>query len=150
MARPLRVTKTPEKFEISSRDDLAVLVRARRTQSGLRIDDAAELSYEINRNEFNLLYSGEWIKLAFKIGDTFILDEIDKGHLSVMAEQMHVTPRFIGIHLRKLCLEVLKNLEVVLVGDLAQEEIAFMKKLNANIRTRVEKFLAEAAMLSST
>lgn len=43
MARPLRVTETPKKNEISSSADIASFVRARRTQSGLRIDDAADL-----------------------------------------------------------------------------------------------------------
>lgn len=43
MARPIRVVKTPEKPDITNPQDLAAFVRARRTQSGLRIDDAAEL-----------------------------------------------------------------------------------------------------------
>lgn len=43
MARPIRVTKAPEKADINGPKDLAAFVRARRTQAGLRIDDAAEL-----------------------------------------------------------------------------------------------------------
>lgn len=43
MARPLRVFETPQKPDISNPQDLAAFVRARRTQAGLRIDDAAEL-----------------------------------------------------------------------------------------------------------
>lgn len=43
MARPLRVYETPAKLDILNPHDLAGFVRARRTQSGLRIDDAAEL-----------------------------------------------------------------------------------------------------------
>ncbi|MBX3041637.1 MAG: helix-turn-helix transcriptional regulator [Bdellovibrionaceae bacterium] len=43
MARPLRVYETPAQLDITKPQDLAGFVRARRTQSGLRIDDAAEL-----------------------------------------------------------------------------------------------------------
>lgn len=43
MARPLRVVETPTKLDISNPNDIAAFVRARRTQEGLRIDDAAEL-----------------------------------------------------------------------------------------------------------
>ncbi|HRO68042.1 MAG TPA: helix-turn-helix transcriptional regulator [Pseudobdellovibrionaceae bacterium] len=43
MARPLRVYETPSVLDIVKPQDLAGFVRARRTQSGLRIDDAAEL-----------------------------------------------------------------------------------------------------------
>ncbi len=43
MARPLRAYETPTKLDIVSPKDLSAFVRARRTQSGLRIDDAAEL-----------------------------------------------------------------------------------------------------------
>lgn len=43
MARPIRMTKAPEKTDIAEPRDLAAFVRARRTQAGLRIDDAAEL-----------------------------------------------------------------------------------------------------------
>jgi transcriptional regulator with XRE-family HTH domain len=43
MARPIRAYETPAKIDITSPQDLSAFVRARRTQSGLRIDDAAEL-----------------------------------------------------------------------------------------------------------
>ncbi len=43
MARTIKVTRQPDRPEISSAKDLALFVRARRTQAGLRIDDAAEL-----------------------------------------------------------------------------------------------------------
>ena len=43
MARPISIFKTPHKLDIANPQDLAGFVRARRTQSGLRIDDAAEL-----------------------------------------------------------------------------------------------------------
>jgi len=43
MARPIRAYETPTDFDIISPKDLSAFVRARRTQSGLRIDDAAEL-----------------------------------------------------------------------------------------------------------
>ncbi|MDX9730241.1 MAG: helix-turn-helix domain-containing protein [Bdellovibrionales bacterium] len=43
MARPIRIAETPSNSEIVSPTDLAAFVRARRTQAGLRIDDAAEL-----------------------------------------------------------------------------------------------------------
>ncbi len=43
MARQIHVFKTPDKLDITKPQDLAAFVRARRTQSGLRIDDAAEL-----------------------------------------------------------------------------------------------------------
>lgn len=43
MARPLHIFETPTKPDISNPQDLASFVRARRTQAGLRIDDAAEL-----------------------------------------------------------------------------------------------------------
>lgn len=43
MARPIRIVQTPSKTEIMDPKDLAAFVRARRTQAGLRIDDAAEL-----------------------------------------------------------------------------------------------------------
>lgn len=43
MARPIRIVQTPSNTEIVDPKDLAAFVRARRTQAGLRIDDAAEL-----------------------------------------------------------------------------------------------------------
>lgn len=43
MARPIRMLKTPTALDITSPVELAAFVRARRTQAGLRIDDAAEL-----------------------------------------------------------------------------------------------------------
>lgn len=43
MARPIQVVATPARSEILSPKDLAAFVRARRTQAGLRIDDAAGL-----------------------------------------------------------------------------------------------------------
>lgn len=43
MARPIHIFKTPIKSDITNPQDLAAFVRARRTQSELRIDDAAEL-----------------------------------------------------------------------------------------------------------
>ncbi len=43
MARSIQVKEAPKIPEISTRQDLAKFVRARRTQSGLRIDDAAAL-----------------------------------------------------------------------------------------------------------
>jgi transcriptional regulator with XRE-family HTH domain len=43
MARPIKVSRAPERPDITNPKDLAMFVRARRTQSALRIDDAAEL-----------------------------------------------------------------------------------------------------------
>ncbi len=40
---PIRIYKTPDKLDITKPLDLAAFVRARRTQAGLRIDDAANL-----------------------------------------------------------------------------------------------------------
>lgn len=43
MARSIQIKPTPSNPEVTNREDLADFVRARRTQSGLRIDDAAAL-----------------------------------------------------------------------------------------------------------
>lgn len=43
MARPIQILKTPIKLDIENANELGCFVRARRTQSGLRIDDAANL-----------------------------------------------------------------------------------------------------------
>lgn len=43
MARSIRIYQTPAQPDISNPKDIAGFVRARRTQAGLRIDDAAEL-----------------------------------------------------------------------------------------------------------
>lgn len=43
MARSIQIKETPKNFDISHPKALAEFVRARRTQSGLRIDDAADL-----------------------------------------------------------------------------------------------------------
>lgn len=43
MVRPIHIIETPNKAEITNAEDLAVFVRARRTQAGLPINDAAQL-----------------------------------------------------------------------------------------------------------
>lgn len=43
MARSIQIKPTPKKPEVAGPQDLAEFVRARRTQSNLRIDDAAAL-----------------------------------------------------------------------------------------------------------
>lgn len=43
MARSIQIKPTPRDPDVTSREDLAEFVRARRTQSNLRIDDAAAL-----------------------------------------------------------------------------------------------------------
>lgn len=43
MARSIQIKPTPSDPDVTNREDLAAFVRARRTQSNLRIDDAAAL-----------------------------------------------------------------------------------------------------------
>lgn len=88
-------------------------------------------------------------ELAFKIGDTFILEEVKAFQLAEMSQQMNLTPRFIATHLKKLCETVLKNLDDIQFNNLSNEEKSFLHKLKNNIKRRTERFLKQSALINS-
>lgn len=78
--------------------------------------------------------------LAFKIGNTFVLDEVDADQLAEMARQMKVSARLVSTHLKKLCESILKNLNEIEIEDLSKKEKKFLDELRTNIKIRTEKF----------
>lgn len=78
MARPIQVKETPKSLDITNRQDLADFVRARRTQSSLRIDDAAALC-------------GVSVET---------LSKVETGKAGVTVESLFKVLNGLGIHLR--------------------------------------------------
>lgn len=89
-------------------------------------------------------------ELAFKIGDAFLLQDVQAFQLAEMAQQVNLIPRFVASHLKKICQAVLKNLDDIVIEDLSKAENAFLSKLRNNIKTRTEKFLVQSSLISST
>lgn len=87
--------------------------------------------------------------LAFKIGDTFILDEVKAYQLLEMSQEMELAPRFVATQLKKLCNEILKQTDLISLGDLDDVEEAFIDKLVKNIKSRANIFLRQATLIDS-
>ena len=87
-------------------------------------------------------------ELSFKIGDTFILEEVKAFQFAEMAQQMNLPPRFIASHLKKICESVLKNLDEIKLNDLSSEEESFLKRLKENIKMRTEGFLKQSGLIA--
>ncbi len=88
-------------------------------------------------------------ELAFKIGDTFTLEEVKAFQLAEMAQQMSLRPRFIASHFKKLCEAALRQIDEITINDLSVEEASFMKKIKSNIKSRTEVFLKQCGLISS-
>lgn len=80
-------------------------------------------------------------ELAFKVGDTFSLDDITVKQLALMAEQMNLQPQFVQKQLHKLAKAVLKGLSEIQVADLTKEESSFLEKIKKDICTRTENYM---------
>lgn len=88
-------------------------------------------------------------ELAFKIGDTFVLDDVKAFQLVEMSEHMGLAPRFVATHLRKICQEALKHIDSIHIEELSDDERDFMDKLRNNIQDRAERFLAQSSLINS-
>jgi serine/threonine-protein kinase HipA len=116
------------------------------------------ISYFVNKNgimiapHYDLLnvtiYEDFHQELAFKIGDTFVLDEVKAYQLAEMSKQMNLSPRIVSIHLKKLCQKVLKHSSEVLIEGLSSFELAFLQKIRSNISMRAEMFLRQSNEIS--
>ncbi|MBX3041636.1 MAG: HipA domain-containing protein [Bdellovibrionaceae bacterium] len=89
-------------------------------------------------------------ELAFRVGETFILEEVKAVQLSEMAEEMNLSSRFVAGQLEKLCLEVLKHTAGISGDDLSVEETKFLQKLRENIEARTKSFLEQSALLAKS
>lgn len=85
--------------------------------------------------------------LALMVGDTFVLDEVKAYQLIEMSRQMGLTPRLVATQLKKLCQEILKHMDSILIEDLTTSEKEFMDKLVNNIKNRVNKFLEQSSLI---
>ncbi len=88
-------------------------------------------------------------ELAFKIGDTFSLNEVKAFQLAEMTQQMGLQSRFVASRLKKIGEAVLKQLNEMVIDDLSREEDLFVKKINTDIRIRTESFLKQAGLIDS-
>lgn len=89
-------------------------------------------------------------ELAFRVGETFNLEEVKAVQLSEMAEEMNLSSRFVAGQLEKLCLEVLKHTAGISGDDLSVEETKFLQKLRENIEARTKSFLEQSALLAKS
>ncbi|HRO68043.1 MAG TPA: HipA domain-containing protein [Pseudobdellovibrionaceae bacterium] len=87
-------------------------------------------------------------ELAFKIGDTFKLDDVKAVQLSEMAEEMNLGSRFVASQLEKLCQEILKRSSEISIAPSSRAEKHFLEKLYENIETRARRFQEQAALLA--
>lgn len=88
-------------------------------------------------------------ELAFQIGDTFDLDDVNAFQIAEMTQQMNLSPRFVASHLKKICESVLKHLDEPVIANLSPEEKSFMNELSTNIKNRAEKFLKQAGLITA-
>lgn len=87
---------------------------------------------------FNVtVYEGFNHELAFKSGDTFVLDEVKAYQLIEMSQQMDLAPRLVSNQLKKVCKEVLRHIDLITFEDLDTSEKVFIDKLVKNIKDRV-------------
>lgn len=87
-------------------------------------------------------------ELAFKIGDTFVLDEVKAFQLVEMAKEMNLAPRFVASHLKKIVTAIEKHIDEITFDDLSEPENKFMSNLRNNIKKRAEKFLKQASLIA--
>lgn len=87
-------------------------------------------------------------ELAFKIGDTFDLDEVKAFQLAEMAKEMGLQPRFVASHLKKLCDSLLVALDDDEVKDLTKVEATFVKNFKENIKKRTSVFLRQSGLIA--
>lgn len=85
--------------------------------------------------------------LAFKIGDTFSLEEVKAYQLLELSQEMGILPRLVATQLKKLCKEILKHIEHIEFDDLTDSEKVFVNKLIENIKSRVNTFLKQSQLI---
>ena len=87
--------------------------------------------------------------LAFKIGDTFSLDEVRAFQLLEMSQGMNLAPRLVANQLKKICQDLLKQMDSFALEDLNEVEEKFIKNLGENIKARISKFIKQASLVVS-
>ncbi len=117
------------------------------------------ISYFVNKKGYELapsydlinvtVYEGFNHELAFKIGDTFVLDEVKAYQLLEMSQQMDLAPRLAATQLKKVCKEVLRHIDLITFDDLDASEKFFIDKLVNNIKDRVNVFLSQEPLILS-
>jgi serine/threonine-protein kinase HipA len=117
------------------------------------------ISYFVNKKGFEIAPSYDLVnvtvykdfhqELAFQIGDTFDLEEVMAFQLAKMTQQMNLSARFVASQLKKICTGALKSLDDIIIEDLSHDEKTFMNDLHLNIKSRAEKFLKQAGLMSS-
>jgi serine/threonine-protein kinase HipA len=88
-------------------------------------------------------------ELAFKIGDSFELNEVKAFQLAELSLDMNLSAGFMVKNLEKMCQEVLKNLTSIELESLAHEESLFLKKVIQNIKIRTQSFLKQSELIVS-
>ncbi len=89
--------------------------------------------------------------LAFKIGDTFELNEINTANLEIMADELNLKKTFVEKQLQLTANSVVNRLELINLSDWiskkhpftpSDEQRDFIEELKANIKGRAQQFLA--------
>lgn len=86
--------------------------------------------------------------LAFKIGDTFVLDEVKAYQLLEMSQEMELPVRLVATQLKKLCSKMLKQIDLITIKELDDSEQVFIDELVKNIKGRVNIFLKQVSLLT--
>lgn len=87
--------------------------------------------------------------LAFKIGDTFVLEDVNAYQLLEMSQEMGLVPRLVATQIKKLCKDVLKQIGSIEIDGPSDEERLFIDKLVENIEMRTNTFLKLAPQIVS-
>lgn len=117
------------------------------------------ISYFVDKNGYEITPAYDLVnvkvyeefnhELAFKIGDTFILEEVKAFQLAEMGQEMNLSSRFVASNLKKIAASVIKNLDGIIIDNLTSAEKAFLQSLKTNIKMRAEEFLKQSGLITS-
>lgn len=86
--------------------------------------------------------------LAFHIGDTFLLEEVNAYHLAEMASELDLNKSFVASQLQKVIRSTLKSLPKTDIPGVTETEMEFLEKMRHDIGRRCQKFLADVPKMS--
>ena len=86
--------------------------------------------------------------LAFHVGDTFVLEEVNGYHLSKMASELNLNKSFVAIQFQKVIQGVQKSLPKINVPDATADESKFLEKLLQDIGRRCNTLLEQSSEVS--
>jgi serine/threonine-protein kinase HipA len=111
------------------------------TDEGMRLAPFYDLLSVVIYPDFNP-------SLAFHIGDTFVLGDVNAYHLAEMAGELNLKKSFVAKQFKKVIESVSKALETLELERLTADEAKFTAELKAGITARAHRLLIEVANLS--